>query len=432
MTRVEGYPAARDSVRPAPGPECAPVPDPVDGDERFDPTSPVHRRDPHPLFHRMRARAPVYRHVSAVTGLASWYLTRYADVQRALRDPDIGRQLDRLPDEIAARHRQWAFDPLAMLRRNVFNLDPPDHTRLRQLIAPAFSARTVAAVERRIGQVVDDLVDDLATADGAVDVIDTLALPLPVVVVAELVGFPLDDRAQLRRWSDEMLRSRDPVRVRRAGIEFIGYVEDTIDRRHANLGDDLLSHLIRARTDGRISHPELISSVFQLLLAGDETTVNLIGNAVLELLRHPDQLARLRARPELVASTVEEVMRFNCPVGHSRPLYALTDVEIGAAVVPRGDVVVPVLLAANRDPAVFDRPDVFDIARSPNRHLGFGHGIHFCLGAALARLQARAAVGTLVRRFGDLALAVDPAELEWTPELFLHGVRRLPVLLRGC
>jgi cytochrome P450 len=169
--------------------------------------------------------------------------------------------------------------------------------------------------------------------------------------------------------------------------------------------------------------------VFQLLLAGDETTVNLIGNAVLELLRHPDQLARLRERPALLDSAIEEVIRFNGPVGHTRPVYALTDVEIGGVVVPRGDTVVPVLLAANRDPAVFAEPDAFDLTRSPNRHLGFGHGIHFCLGAALARLQARAAVGALVQRFPRLALAVDPAELEWTPELFLHGVRHLPVSL---
>lgn len=168
-----------------------------------------------------------------------------------------------------------------------------------------------------------------------------------------------------------------------------------------------------------------------MLLGGDETTVNLVGNAVLELLRHPDQLARLRARPELTGSAVEEAARFNGPVGHSRPLYALADVAIGGTTIPRGDVVVPVLLAANRDPAVFPDPDVFDISRSPNPHLGFGHGIHFCLGAALARRQATEAIGALVRRFPRLALAVDPDELEWTQGLAVHGVRQLPVLLSG-
>ncbi|MCW2876910.1 MAG: Cytochrome [Sphaerisporangium sp.] len=398
--------------------------------QSFDPTSSEHRPDPHPLFHRMRERAPIYRHVSPA-GRAFWYLTRYADVQRALLDPDIGRQLDRLPDELAALHLRWDNDPLAMVRRNMFNLDPPDHTRLRRLMAPAFGPRTVAALERRIHQVVDELVDDMAATEGEVDLIEALALPLPILIVAELVGFPIDDRARLRRWSDDMLRSRDAVRVRRAGMEFVAYVNEKIDERRAHPGEDLLSQLIQAEETGdEISHAELISSVFQLLLAGDETTVNLIGNGVLELLRHPDQLERLRTRPQMIDSMVEEAMRFNGPVGHSRLLFAMADVEIGESVIPCGDIVVPVLLAANRDPAVFPQPDVFDIGRSPNRHLGFGHGIHFCLGAALARLQARAAIGTLVRRFPDMALAVDPADLQWTPDLFLHGVRRLPLLVR--
>ncbi|MFJ9845582.1 cytochrome P450 [Kitasatospora sp. NPDC101155] len=399
----------------------------------LDPNAPEHRADPYPLLHRMRRLAPVHRRVDRVSGRASWYLTRYADVQRTLLDPDLGRQLTRLPAELAAAHRQWEFDPLAMVRRNVFNLDPPDHTRLRRLIAPAFGARTVAAVQRRVEQVVDGLLPATRVAargtGDVVDVIAELALPLPVVVVAELVGFPIDDLAALRRWSDEMLRTRDPVRVRRAGFEFIAYVEERIDERRRRPGADLLSRLVAEQDGGGISRAELVSTVFQLLLAGDETTVNLIGNAVLELLRHPDQLARLRERPALLDSAIEEVIRFNGPVGHTRPVYALTDVEIGGVVVPRGDTVVPVLLAANRDPAVFAEPDAFDLTRSPNRHLGFGHGIHFCLGAALARLQARAAVGALVQRFPRLALAVDPAELDWTPELFLHGVRHLPVSL---
>lgn len=377
----------------------------------FDLSSP----DPHALFHRMREQAPVHRQ-----GRGFWYLTRYEDVQRALLDPDVGRQLDRLPSELASRHRHG--DPLAMVRRNVFNLDPPDHTRLRRLLAPAFGPRTVAVLERRIDEVVGELVGGLS---GEVDAIAELALPLPLLIVADLLGFPAADHGRLRAWSDAMLRSGDPALVRSAGMEFLAYIEGRLKEP----GEGLLGHLVKSAD---ISHHELVSSAFQLLFAGDETTVNLIGNAVLELLRHPGQLRRLRERPELIGSAVEEVIRFNGPVGHSRPLYAMADVTFGATVVPRGDVVVPVLLAANRDPAVFPSPDVFDIGRSPNKHLGFGHGIHFCLGAALARLQARAAVGALVRRFPDLSLAVDPGELEWTPDLFLHGVRSLPLRLGGA
>lgn len=387
--------------------------------------------DPHPALARMRERTPVCRRVEEASGRAFWYLTRYADVQQVLRDPDIGRQLDRLPTLIAQRHRRWDADPLAMVRCNVFNLDPPDHTRLRRLIAPAFGARQVAAAQRHIRQVVDELAGTMAraaagTAAGTADVITDLALPLPLLVVARLIGFPVGDLPRLRRWSDEMTRSADPARIGQAGREFVAYLEQVLDARHGHVGEDLLSRLITADT---ISRAELTSTVFQLLLAGDETTVNLIGNGVLELLRHPAELARLRAHPELIGSAVEEVLRFNGPVGHSRLLYALADVKIGGQVIPRGDIVVPVLFAANRDPAVFGGPDVFDIGRTPNPHLGFGHGIHFCLGAALARLQATAAIGTLVRDFPSLALAIDPARLEWTPDLFLHGVRSLPVVL---
>lgn len=398
----------------------------------FPPSTRADLADPHPMLHELREQEPVHRHVSTTTGLAVWYLTRYADVQEALHHPGLARELDRLPADLAAPHRRREFDPLAMLRRTMFHLDPPDHTRLRRLMAPAFGARTVAAIDRHLRSVVDGLVAALP-GEGEIDVIEALALPLPVLVVAELIGFPVDDLALLRRWSDDICRSRDPVRVRRAGLEFVAYVDDTITRGLTRPGDNLLSRLVRAeRSEDRLSRTELVSGVFQLLLAGDETTVNLIGNTVLELLRHPQQLALLRRRPELIDSAVEEVMRFNGPVGHARHLYAVDDVEIGGRLVPRGDVVVPVLLAANRDPAVFAEPDLFDITRHPNRHLGFGHGIHFCLGAALGRLQARAAVGTLVRRFPQLTLAVGEDELEWTPDLFLRGVRRLPVRVRAA
>ncbi|GGL07140.1 cytochrome P450 hydroxylase [Sphaerisporangium melleum] len=403
-------------------------------EQAFDPADPLHVPDPHPLFHRMREQAPVYRQVAPNSGRVFWFLTRYADVQRALLDPGIGRQLDRLPEELAAPHRRWENDALAMVRRNVFNLDPPDHTRLRRLITPAFGARAVAELERSVGRVVGDLADGMAAtaaAGGEPDVIEALALPLPILVVADLFGFPAEDRALFRRWSDEMVAGRNGLETRRSGMKFVAYITRKIAERRDRPGGDLLSQLAEAEAAGGITRYELISSVFQLLFAGDETTVNLIGIGVLELLRHPGQLARLRAHPELIGPAVEEVLRYNGPVGHSRPLFALDDVDFGDAVVPRGDIIVPVLLAAGRDPAVFPRPDLFDIARSPNRHLGFGHGIHFCLGAALARVQARAAIGTLVRRFPDMNLAADPATLEWTDDLFLRGPRRLPLRLLG-
>ncbi|GAB1823848.1 cytochrome P450 family protein [Herbidospora sp. RD11066] len=362
----------------------------------------IPRADPHPVLHRMREETPVHRMNGA------WYLTRYADVQRALLDPAIGRQVT---------VHEGVDDPLAMVRRNMFNLDPPDHTRLRRLMAPAFGPRTVARLDRRIGEIVSALVTGL---HGEVDVIERVALPLPMLVMADLVGFPAADAPKLRVWSDAMLRSYHAPRIRAAGLAFVRYIEKQAAARRETPRDDLLTRLA---ISGELDHEELVSSVFQLVMAGDETTVNLIGNGMLELLRHPGELDRLRRDPGLIGSAVEEMMRFNGPVGHSRPLYALSDVAFGDVVIPRGDMIIPVLLAANRDPAVFPDPDVFDIGRTPNRHLGLGHGIHFCLGAALARSQARAAIGALTR----FSLELTGDDLEWTPDLFIHGVRRLPL-----
>jgi cytochrome P450 len=400
-------------------------------EQLFNPTDPAHLPDPHPLFHRMRAQAPVYRFVGPQTGRSFWFLTRYADVQRALHDPDIGREVDRLPDELAATHRQWQDDGLQVLRRSVLNLDPPDHTRLRRLMTPAFGARTVAAMRPRIEEITAGLIDAAADSDGGFDLIEAVALPLPILVIAELLGIPIDDRAQFRGWVDDLLRTTDQDQVRNSAMEFVGYINERIEQRRAQPGEDLLSQLIQAEEDGdRLDHTELLSSVFLLLIAGHETTVNLIGNGMLELLRHPDQLARLRAQPELIDSAVEEILRFNGPVGHSAMQFAMADVDFDGVRIPHGDIVVPVLLAANRDPAVFPEPDTFDLGRSPNRHLGFGHGIHFCLGAPLARLEGRIAIDALLRRFPDLAFAVDPSELEWNSSMFLRGVRRLPLLTR--
>nr|WP_062337128.1 cytochrome P450 [Herbidospora sakaeratensis] len=364
----------------------------------------IPRADPHPVLRRMREQTPVVQ----IDG--AWYLTRYADVQRALLDPAVGRRV--------VVH-EGVDDPLAMVRRTMFNLDPPDHTRLRRLMAPAFGPRTVARLDRRIGEITAELVAGL---DGEADVIEQLALPLPILVMADLIGFPAADAARLRVWSDAMLRSHHAPRIRAAGLAFVRYIEKRVAERREQPRDDLLTRLAFS---AELDQEELVAGVFQLVMAGDETTVNLIGNGVLELLRHPAELARLRRDPGLIDSAVEEVMRFNGPVGHSRPLYALADVAFGDVVIPEGDRIVPVLLAANRDPEVFPDPDVFDVGRTPNRHLGLGHGIHFCLGAALGRLQARAAIGALIRR--PLEFAADPAGLEWTPDLFIHGVRRLPL-----
>jgi cytochrome P450 len=394
----------------------------------FDPLDPIHRPNPHPLYHRMRAAAPAYCGRGPGGGRL-WFLTRYADVQRALRHPGLARDLDRLPDELAAPHRPLRNDVLAALGldRHVLNLDPPDHTRLRRLIAPAFGPRTIAALVPRIRQLTTELLDAIATQGGKLDLIDALALPLPVVLIAELLGIPIDDRAQFRSWVEQMINETGRP-SRQAATEFLGYLDDRIERRRTSPGDDLISQLIQAEAEqDRLSHGELLSTAFLLLAAGHETSVKLIGNGALALLSFPEELARLRARPELIGSTVEEVLRFDGPVESPMLRFTLTDVDFGGVVVPRGEAVAPIVMAANRDPSVFPQPDAFDITREPNRHLTFGHGIHFCLGAPLARLEGRIALAALVRRFPDLALAAHPSELVWTRGFSVHGVLRLPV-----
>lgn len=400
---------------------------------QFDPLNPTHRPDPHTLYRRMRAEAPVYRGSDPRTGQPLWFLTSYAAVRQALRHPDLRRDLDRLPADLAAPHRAARNDTLAGqgLDRHLLNQDPPDHTRLRQLVTPAFAARATAAMAPRVRAITDRLLDGLAHATGPVDLIEALAAPLPVTVIAELLGVPVADQHQFRGWVDDLLRGGDRRRRQRSGADLTGYLNQQIADRRRLPGTDLLSQLVSAQQGAdRLSHTELLSTAFLLLVAGHETTVNLIGNGVVDLLRHPGELARLRQRPELLGSAVEEMIRFNGPVEASTLRYAAAEVEICGTVIPRGEAVLPVLLAANRDPAAFAEPDRFDLARVPNRHLGFGHGVHFCLGATLARLEGRVAIEALIRRFPSLSLATAEARLEWVDAFPLRGLRRLPVRLR--
>jgi cytochrome P450 len=395
----------------------------------FDPMDPGHRANPHPLYHRMRRMAPVCPCPEYGTGRRLWFVTRYADVQQALRDPLLSRQPERLAPELAATHRSARSEALAALGldRHMLNLDPPDHTRLRRLAAPAFGPRTIAAMAPRIRQVTATLLDTMASKDRPVDLIHALALPLPVVVIAELLGIPIEDQSQFRGWVHDLLYQGGD-QGRRAGGEFLDYIDDHLALLRAAPGQDLLSQLVQVEQAGdRLTRTELLSAAFLLLVAGHETTVNLIGNGTLALLTHPDQLAKLRSRPTLIESAVEEILRFNGPVESTPLRYALADVTVGHVPVPQGEAVVPVLLAANRDPAVFPSPDTFDITRDPNHHLAFGHGTHFCLGAPLARLEGQIALAALVQRFSELALAVSPAELEWSTGFSVHGVLRLPV-----
>lgn len=393
----------------------------------FDPWDESHRNDPKPLYAEMRETAPVYRGIGPQTRRSFWFLTRHDDVVDNLRHPLLGREVGKLPDGVREQHKFEVDETLEVVDRHVLNLDPPDHTRLRRLVSQAFTSRRIKDLEPRIRALTTSLLDDLNDGN---DLIAKLALPVPITVIAELLGVPIDDQTEFRNLVDRMLRPSSEEDAMSAGLEFLQYINEVIDRRRADPGDDLLSALIHLEDDGdTLNHSELLSMVQLLLIAGHETTVNLIGNGTVELLRHPSEKARLVNDPGLLPSAIEEMLRFNGPVETTFPRVVYEDMKIGGVEIPQGDLVIPVLMAANNDPTQFPEPERFDITRDPNRHIAFGSGIHYCLGAPLARLEASIVFDSLLDRFPDIDFALDEDDLEWNEGFFLRGVKRLPVAI---
>ncbi len=391
----------------------------------FDPWDPSVRANPHPLYHRLRAEAPVYRALGPGLGEGVWLLTKYDDCEAALRDRRIGKEIEKhVPGAGAVDVPQTGFE---VLNRNLLFVDPPDHTRLRRLVSTAFTARTVAALEPRIAEIASDLIQQMHSKD-EIDLIADFAFPLPVTVIAEMLGIPAADRDLFRNWTKRLLFTDDVTDAQLAGLEFIAYMNEQIATRKDDPGADLLSRLLHAEEDGdRLDHSELLAMVLLLLVAGHETTVNLIGNGTLALVRNQDQLAKLRANPNLLEGAIEEMLRYDGPVEVPTLRWAFEEIPMGDQVIPAGELVVPVLLAANRDPAHFEDPDRFDITRTPNRHIAFGSGIHHCLGAPLARLEAKMAFQALLTEFSGIELAIEPEDLRWNMMLFLRGMKALPL-----
>lgn len=376
--------------------------------------------DPYPVYDRLRAEDPVHRMEGG-----RWLLTRYKDCSAVLRNPTMS-SAQRTIDESGEPSLLQAY-----LSKLMLFSDAPDHTRLRGLVSRSFTPRVVEELRPRITELVDGLLDVAAEA-GELDVISGLGRPLPVVVIAEMLGVPAEDQDRFRTWSEALAHTVDPQmspetaeRAAAAGLEFMEYFYALTEERRQRPRADLVSALVADEDAGdRLSADELVANCILLLIAGHETTTNLIGNGTLALLRNPDELARFRADPGLAKTAVEELLRYDSPV-HLTGRGALEDVEIGGTQVRAGEHVTVLLAAANRDPAAFAEPGRLDLARSENKHLAFSSGPHFCLGAALARLEGQIALSSVVTRFPDLALATD--ELEWNPTITLRGVQRLQV-----
>nr|WP_170843014.1 cytochrome P450 [Streptomyces oceani] len=390
--------------------------------------------DPYPAYAWLRQHAPV-RRTELPSGVEAWLVTRYADARQALADQRLSKNPGRHSEQAHGKGKVGIpGERGANLMTHLLNIDPPDHTRLRRLVSQAFTPRRVAAFEPRVRELTDRLIDAFAER-GESDLIHEFAFPLPIYAICDMLGVPAQDQDDFRDWAAMMIRHGGGPRggVGRAVKKMRGYLAELIHRKRLEPGDDLISDLIRASDHGeQLSENEAAAMAFILLFAGFETTVNLIGNGTLALLRHPAQRARFQRAAEAgdegeLGSSVEELLRYDGPVEMATWRFATEPVELAGQRIGTGDPVLVVLAAADRDPAKFNQPDVLDLARRDNQHLGYGHGIHYCLGAPLARLEGRVALGTLFRRLPDLQLAADTGDLRWRGGLIMRGLRSLPV-----
>ncbi|WP_434416118.1 cytochrome P450 family protein [Nannocystis pusilla] len=394
-------------------------------------TSPTMRADPYPTYARLRRERPLARAVDGFGGEV-WAVSRYEDVQEALRDPRLGCN-QRSATGKSDMDRWYVPKIMRAFGETMLSQDDEGHRRLRGLVHKAFTPRMIESLTRRV----EDLVDELlarAASRGQFDLIADFALPLPLTIISEMMGVPDDrDRLRFHGWIAGIIEGGDPspmnvLKQLPDMVQLARFFSKLVATHKLAPRDDLTSALIEAREkDDKLSDAELTAMLFVLLLAGHETTVNLIGNGTLALLEHPEQLALLRARPELAPAAVEELLRFTNPVQMPSPRFAREDIMLHGRTIPRGARVTALIGSANRDEEAFPRADELDLQRTPNRHVAFGHGVHYCVGAPLARLEGRIALGTLVSRFPRLRLAVPREQLRWRKTTVLRGLEALPV-----
>jgi pimeloyl-[acyl-carrier protein] synthase len=393
------------------------------GNVEFNPMDPEFIEDPYPTYHLLRSEEPVHHNP-----LGFWVLTRYDDVVAALRDPRLVKE----PIAAFVAARTGAPAPAGGL--SMLDRDPPDHTRLRGLVNKAFTPRVVEKLRPDIQDIVDSLLAKVQDTH-SMDLMEEFAFPIPVIVICQMLGVPVEDRERFKKWGLDIARGLDSImlppdsdvvrRSTQARQELAEYFRQLIAQRRRSPREDLLSGLIAAEEAGdKLSETELLATCVLLLVAGHETTVNLIGNGTLALLRHPEQLRRLREEPGLIGSAIEELLRYDGPVQRTARIPS-EDITIAGSTIPKCDMVLPFIGAADRDPAQFPDPDRLDLGRTDNRHIAFGWGIHFCIGAPLARVEGQIAISSLVRKLPKLALATEKPEHRLS--LTLRGLKTLPV-----
>jgi cytochrome P450 len=397
--------------------------------EIIDITTAKFKADPFAFYKQARETSGVYR--ARPTGLGEpWLVTRYADVSALLKDNRLTKNpANALSSEQLARMRIPKM--FAPLMRNMLSQDDPDHARLKKLVQATFTPKRVEQLVANTKTISNGLLDRLSAQD-TFDLIEDYALPLPVIVISELLGVPKADRERFARWSGILIRNSivpwKMILSLPQIILFMRYLRRLVEMKRAEPDDALVSALVEAEADGeRLSPDELLGMIAILLSAGHETTTSLIGNGTLTLLQNPEHLERLKTEPDIIDSAIEELLRHSGPVEMSSDRYTMQDIEIAGTIIPRGSLVFGVIASANRDPQQFAEPDQLNLTRQPNRHLSFGEGGHYCVGAALARMEGRIAFRDLFERFPNLGLAVPAAKLKWRSSIILRGIEKLPL-----
>ncbi len=398
---------------------------------QVDVTNAKFKANPFPFYAQLRAEAPVFPvTVPMPTKKRAWLVTRYDDVLDVLKDARFAKNPRNAMSPEQLKKMPWVPPMFKPLEQNMLDLDSPDHTRLRALVHKAFTPRLIEQMRDQIQVLTNELLD-AAEPKGGMDLIADFALPLPLTMIGRILGVPAEDNHKFHRWTKTLLSAGTNMNyfvVIPTMMRFMGYLKKLIKERRAHPKDDLVTALVQAK-DGsdQLSGDEVLAMIFLLLVAGHETTVNLIGSGSLALLEHPDQLEKLRSEPVVIKPAIEELLRFVCPVEMATERYAREDITIAGTTIPRGELVLAVIGSANRDANYFDNPDSLDITRENNKHLAFGHGVHFCLGASLARLEGQIAISTLVQRMPNLRLSIAPDQLRWRSGFILRGLEALPV-----
>ncbi|WP_434750961.1 cytochrome P450 family protein [Paenibacillus amylolyticus] len=379
-------------------------------------------QNPYPVYEKLRKDAPLFK-VMFPQGEFGWMITRYEDAVQILKDSRFSKDMV----------KRYGSEGQSIFSSNMLFSDPPDHRRLRGLVQKAFTPKLVEDMRNHIQSIADNLLNNLPSQE-TMNLIDDFAFPLPIIVISEILGVPLEDRDKFRMWSNTFIdasTAKNTELLLQHKQEFIEYLTDWFAKVRKEPGQDLISQLVIAEESGeQLTERELLSVVSLLIIAGHETTVNLIGNGMLALLEHPEQRNLLIQQPELIHQAIEEMLRYNGPVEFSTSRWASEDMEFRGQQIAKGELVVVALDSANRDEEQFKDPDVFDITREKSAHLAFGKGIHLCLGAPLARLEGEIAVSTLLNRFPNMRLQNDVDTLEWRPGMIVRGVKEIPVQLK--